>query len=71
MLDKGSLREFCPLMRNELRQSVQSRSRFQCGYCGVIETEAGAKLTVDHFQPRTQDGGDDLDNLVYACHACN
>ncbi len=28
-------------------------------------------MTVDHFQPRSQGGGDETDNLVYCCHACN
>jgi hypothetical protein len=44
---------------------------FRCGYCGVSETEAGAELTVDHFQPRSAQGGDSLANSVYCCHACN
>jgi hypothetical protein len=33
--------------------------------------DAGAELTVDHFQPRSQGGSDALDNLVYCCHGCN
>jgi hypothetical protein len=28
-------------------------------------------LTVDHFQPTSAEGGDDDDNLVYACFRCN
>jgi hypothetical protein len=28
-------------------------------------------LTIDHFQPRTKAGSDTLENLVYACIACN
>ena len=58
-------------MRDELRQQVQRRYSFRCGYCGVRETDACSKLTVDHFQPRAQGGDDSLDNLVYCCHACN
>src|SRR5207249_7158718 len=30
-----------------------------------------AALTSDHFQPRSRGGADDLQNLVYCCHACN
>ena len=58
-------------MRTELRQTVQRRYDFRCGYCGVRDTDAGAKLTIDHFQPRAHGGTDDLDNLVYCCHPCN
>jgi hypothetical protein len=44
---------------------------FSCAYCGISEDDAGAELTVDHWQPRSAGGSDALDNLVYACHACN
>ena len=43
----------------------------RCGYCGVEEAEVGAELTVDHFQPRAQNGTDNAANLVYCCNACN
>jgi hypothetical protein len=49
------------------------RSRFggRCGYCGVEEVDVGATLTVEHHRPRIRGGGDDEDNLVYACARCN
>jgi len=37
----------------------------------VTELEVGSQLTIDHFQPKTAGGSDEIDNLVYACHACN
>ena len=55
----------------ELRRTVRTLYAFACGYCGVTETEVGAYLTIDHFQPRDAGGTDDIANLVYACHACN
>jgi hypothetical protein len=58
-------------MRRALRQSVRTRYNFRCGYCGVSETNIGAEMTIDHFLPRIYGGEDDLDNLVYCCHACN
>lgn len=58
-------------MRRSLRQTVSHRYEFRCGYCGVHENDIGSELTVDHFQPRTYGGDDDLDNLVYCCHPCN
>ena len=58
-------------MRRALRQSVRLRYDFRCGYCSVSETNIGAELTIDHFQPRVHGGEDALANLVYSCHACN
>jgi len=55
----------------ELRRTVRTLYAFACGYCGVTETEVGSQLTLDHFQPQDAGGSDDIDNLVYACHACN
>lgn len=58
-------------MRNATLQFLRQQYGFRCGYCGLSETDAGSTLTIDHFRPRIQGGGDDLPNLVYACHACN
>ena len=54
-----------------LRRTVRTLYAFSCGYCGVSETEVGAYLTIDHFVPRDAGGSDDVENLVYACPACN
>lgn len=54
-----------------IRRTVRTIYAFACGYCGVTETEVGAFLTIDHFQPQDAGGSDDITNLVYACHACN
>lgn len=59
------------MSRRSQRDEVRARFGFFCGYCGVSENEAGAELTLDHFEPRSQGGSDETDNLVYACHACN
>ena len=53
------------------RQAVRELYDFRCGYCGVRETDVGAPLTLDHFQPRSKGGSATLANLVYCCHACN
>jgi HNH endonuclease len=58
-------------MRSDERDVLRQRFQFRCGYCGVREIDAGAELTVDHFQPRAHDGLDEADNWVYCCHACN
>jgi hypothetical protein len=59
------------LISPETRQSVRKRYGFCCAYCGVSETDVGGELTIDHHKPLTAGGGDDPDNLVYACFRCN
>ena len=53
------------------REAVRGLYAFRCGYCGVFETDTGAHLTIDHFQPVAKGGMDAPDNLVYCCHTCN
>ena len=53
------------------KRQVRQRANFACEYCGVSEENAGGELTVDHFRPRSKDGGDDIDNLIYCCVRCN
>jgi hypothetical protein len=55
----------------ELREAIRRRYAGRCGNCGVHETEVGAELELDHFQPRSAGGSDALDNLVYCCPAYN
>ncbi|MGD8792899.1 MAG: HNH endonuclease [Anaerolineae bacterium] len=59
------------MVSETLRQSIRALYGFRCGYCSVTETESGGQLEIDHFLPRSQGGQDTLDNLVYACRACN
>lgn len=54
-----------------IRRTVRTLYAFACGYCGVMETEVGSYLTIDHYQPQDAGGSDDISNLVYTCHACN
>lgn len=53
------------------REQVRQRAGFACEFCGITETDAGAQLTVDHFQPLAKGGSDDLGNLIYCCVRCN
>jgi hypothetical protein len=55
----------------EVRAVVRVAYGYHCGYCGVSESWAGNELEVDHFRPLSRSGTDALDNLVYACTACN
>mgnify|MGYP006306057101 CR=1 FL=1 len=54
-----------------LRERVRQRASFACEFCGISETNAGGRLTVDHFQPRSKGGDDSFDNLLYCCARCN
>jgi HNH endonuclease len=31
----------------------------------------GSELEIDHFQPKSAGGGDELENLIYCCTPCN
>jgi len=50
---------------------LRKQYSYACGYCHVTEISVGGELTIDHFKPRSAGGGDDRDNLVYACQRCN
>lgn len=58
-------------MTNALREAVRRAYQHRCGYCGVHENEAGCELEIDHFRPVSKGGGDESENLVYCCTACN
>jgi 5-methylcytosine-specific restriction endonuclease McrA len=53
------------------RATIRTAYDRRCGYCGVREIWVGNELEIDHFRPISHDGADELDNLVYACTACN
>jgi hypothetical protein len=55
----------------EARAIVRATFGGRCGYCGVSETSVGGELEIDHFHPLASGGSDDIENLVYACTACN
>lgn len=59
------------MIRAAVKRLVRSVYVMRCGYCGVSDSETGAELTYDHFQPASKGGADSAENLVYACHACN
>jgi hypothetical protein len=37
----------------------------------VSEAAVGSELEIDHFQPKSAGGSDELENLVYCCTSCN
>lgn len=53
------------------REFVRQRARHVCEYCGLREADVGGEFTIDHFQPRSKGGSDEVENLVYSCFWCN
>ncbi|MEN8217598.1 MAG: HNH endonuclease [Pseudomonadota bacterium] len=37
----------------------------------MTEIDTGGQLTIDHFRPTSQQGDDNIDNLLYCCIRCN
>lgn len=56
-------------MTKQLRFEVFKRDSFTCQYCG--QTPPDAILEVDHIQPRSEGGSEDINNLTTACFSCN
>ena len=52
-----------------VRWKVLERDGFKCIYCGA--TKATANLVIDHGDPFSKGGDDDVDNYVTACRECN
>lgn len=53
----------------KLRFEVFKRDGFTCQYCGKTPPEV--TLEIDHIQPKSKEGTDDIDNLITSCFDCN
>ena len=54
-----------------LYEAVRQRAQFQCEYCHYPEILSSAPLSIDHIQPLSLGGSNNLDNLALACRRCN
>jgi len=54
-----------------LRQLVAERARDCCEYCRSQSRFAMQAFSVEHIEPRSQEGGNSADNLALACQGCN
>jgi CRISPR/Cas system Type II protein with McrA/HNH and RuvC-like nuclease domain len=62
------LREIMVITK-KLRFEVFKRDGFKCAYCGKSPPQV--MLEVDHIQPKSKKGKDDINNLITACFDCN
>ena len=56
-------------LSKKIRFEVFKRDEFRCGYCG--KEPPSVILEVDHIEPKSSGGGDDICNLITACFDCN
>ena len=54
-----------------LRNQVRQQADYLCEYCHSSEEASTSQFTLDHLQPRSRGGADELSNLALACHRCN
>lgn len=53
----------------KLRFEVFKRDGFTCQYCG--RTPPDVTLEIDHINPKSKNGKDDINNLITSCFDCN
>lgn len=56
-------------LSKKTRFEVFKRDGFQCAYCG--QSPPSVVLEVDHIEPVSKGGCDDLSNLITSCFYCN
>lgn len=56
-----------PHVSEATRTAVAIMADGKCEYCGTSE----GKFHIDHFIPFSRGGSDEIENLRYACVACN
>jgi 5-methylcytosine-specific restriction endonuclease McrA len=52
-----------------VRFEVLKRDSFKCQYCGA--TAPDVLLVIDHINPVSNGGSDDITNLITSCAPCN
>lgn len=43
----------------------------RCEFCRLPESHSPNSFAVDHVQPRSREGDDEIGNLAFACPGCN
>jgi hypothetical protein len=58
-------------MASPLHEVVRVRAGGACEYCRIPEAYYAGIFVVEHVIARQHGGGDELDNLAFACDRCN
>ena len=58
-------------LSNSVRQQVRERAVNRCEYCLSHQDYVMGSLQIDHWQPVSRGGDDELENLCLACELCN
>ena len=56
-------------MTKKLRFEIFKRDGFKCAYCG--KAPPAVTLEIDHIDPKSKGGKDDINNLLTSCFDCN
>jgi 5-methylcytosine-specific restriction endonuclease McrA len=57
------------VIAKKIRFNIFKRDGFQCQYCGSVPPTV--ILEIDHINPVSNGGTNDIDNLITACFDCN
>ena len=58
-------------MTSATRNAVAARANSCCEYCLSQERFATQSFSIEHVEPRSAGGTDELANLAYSCQGCN
>ena len=53
------------------KRKVKERADYLCEYCAALATYSAQPFVIEHINPKSKKGTDELKNLAYACGGCN
>jgi exopolyphosphatase/pppGpp-phosphohydrolase len=53
------------------RKAVAERAQYLCEYCFSAQKYSPQSFSIEHIQPTSKKGSDELENLALACQGCN
>lgn len=53
------------------KKKVAERAKFLCEYCFSPRRFSPDSFSIEHIQPKSKNGSDELENLALACQGCN
>lgn len=55
----------------KIKKVVKERAKSRCEYCRIHEDDSFLTFEIEHIVSQKHGGGDELENLAYACPQCN